>query len=349
MNTASSISLMMKSDSTNTLLHSIPLTGNHYLFTVLNWGLGHASRSIPVIQYLLDNNKTVDIASDGLALDLLKSEFPDLSFHTLPSYNIRYGPSLKSIIIKNSVGIAKAIFNEHLKVNKIIENQSIDCIVSDSRFGCFTKAIPCYIISHQLEIPANNSFLKYFINIPNHFFLNRFDACWIPDEKNHLLSGVLSQSSAVRSTRFIGCLSRFDSKKTKEDIDVLILLSGPEPSRSILEEKLFKLYSNSNKKIVFVRGTNQPSQINYPHSILHHDLLTHNDLSILLNRSKVVVSRAGYSSIMDFYKLQKKAIIIPTPGQTEQEYLGNYLNGQFNFICVNEKNIQKVLYLTDAV
>jgi len=319
------------------------LNRKHYLFAVLNWGLGHASRSIPIIKDLLAQGQKVTLASDGVALELLKMEFPDLEIIEIPAYRINYGRSLPAIVFKNSINVFLAIIREHLALKQILKNRHFDCVISDSRFGFYSKNVPSYIISHQLSIPINNSLLNYFVNRINSFFINRFDQCWIPDEEDRRLSGIMSLNARVKNKKYIGIQSRLTKKNSNAIYDLHIILSGPEPSRSILEKKLLLLLKDSKLNIALVRGTNKDSTLVFPVHWKVCSLANSSQLEDLLSSSKKVLSRSGYSSIMDYYILGIPAQLIPTPGQSEQEYLAEYLDGKYGFRCVAEDELSQLL------
>jgi predicted glycosyltransferase len=186
-----------------------------------------------------------------------------------------------------------------------------------------------------------------FLNIVNAFFLNRFNACWVPDSIDHMLTGKLSQSKKIKNARFVGLLSRLKKQAHPQKNDIAIILSGPEPSRTILEKNLCSTLKTINKNIVLVRGSNQLCNLSMPDNWTIKNRLNSQQINELLLSSKKIISRSGYSSVMDYKHLGLPAILIPTPGQSEQEYLGEYLNGKFGFVSIKESNLhqlEKLLY-----
>ena len=329
-------------------MQNIPLQAEHYLFAVLNWGLGHASRSIAVIEYLLQHNKKITLASDGIALELLKQEFPTLPTIELPSYNIRYGKSIYAILFGNSPNVLKAIIHEKMTLNKLVRQNAFDCIISDSRFGFFHRKVPSYIISHQLHIPAKPYVLFKILNAFNHFFLNRFEKVLVPDASTNLLSGKLSRPQGLKRIAYIGPVSRLSRQDQKQHkYDLCICLSGPEPARSILEGKLLKLLKHEDYKVILIRGTQKPID-GLPKHWETIALANRAQLNDIFTASNLIVSRAGYTSIMDYYILNKKAIIIPTPGQMEQEYLAEHLNGNHGLSSLSEEELHRLPELINA-
>ena len=334
MSTASSTNSTTRSDSSSLFSFS-SLPGKAYLFAVLNWGLGHASRSIPIIRELISDGKQVSIASDGEALTLLKKEFPQLDFIELPSYNVRYGKNIWSIVFGNSLNVLMAIIRENRKLKRLLRHEHYDGIISDSRFGFYSNTVDSYIISHQLSIPIRNSTLNALVNWINAFFLNKFKFVLIPDDPNINLSGKMSENKRVKTKRFIGIVSRLQKTERTHDYDLAIILSGPEPARTDLEGKLISRYRDTNKKIVLVRGTNRPSRHSIPSNWKTLHLASSHEINEILLSSRQVLSRSGYTSIMDYYSLGIPALLIPTPGQAEQEYLAEFLNGTFGFSCAS--------------
>jgi len=302
---------------------------NRILIAPLNWGLGHATRCIPIINALLEFNFEPIIASDGEALELLKKEFPNIEFIELPSYNIKYsnkGKHLKFKLLKDAPKILKAIKKEHSHIQNLITSKKIDGIISDNRFGVYSKNIPSVYITHQLNVLSGNTTLLSTKMHQN--TIRKFDECWVPDfEGDNCLSGMLSlPKSASLSTRFIGTLSRFNKIDLPKKYDLMVLLSGPEPQRSMLEEKLLLELTDYKAKVIFIKGVVESEQkITSENNLTIYNYMTSLELETAINESELILSRSGYTTIMDLAKLCKKTFFIPTPGQFEQEYLAKYL------------------------
>jgi len=311
----------------------------HILIAPLNWGLGHATRSIPIIEYLIDQGKEVTIASDGEALELLQDEFPSLNSIQLPSYNVRYnGTTLWSILVTNVPNVLKAIIAEYFTLKKYTKNKNIDLIISDSRFGFRHASIKSYIISHQLTMQSNNSIIKWVLNFFNRKLLNAFDLCIVPDYHDHRLSGALSKNDKIKEKLYIGALSRFKKLNVKVKYDKAYIISGPEPARTELQNHILNNIRNTDEKTVLVRGTNSGEIILDNPNVTILDLVSAEVLNQIIAESQVIISRSGYTSIMDYYTLGKDAKLIPTPGQSEQEYLADYLDGKYGLQKVTLHN-----------
>ena len=297
------------------------------LVAALNWGLGHASRCIPVIKALIEMGFEPILASDGAAFLFLKKEFPQLKFEELPSYNISYpenGQEFRKRMIFSLPKIKKAINAEKKQTEELIEKYDLKGIISDNRLGVRSKKIPSVIISHQLQLFTGST--TFFSTKLHQFYLSKFDEIWIPDTENHFLSGKMSQSKFLKNKKFIGGLTRFDSSEKEKKYDVLALLSGPEPQRTLLEKKLLQELQKTDKKVLLVQGIIAEEQrFSFFKNVEVGNFLLTPQLQEIINSSELVLARPGYSTIMDLAKLKKKAFFIPTPGQFEQEYLAKHL------------------------
>jgi len=300
------------------------------LVAPLNWGLGHATRCIPIINALILNKYTPVIASDGAALQLLRKEFPELKSYELPSYGITYtknGKNLNYKLLLELPKILKNVTNEKKEVLRIIKIADITGIISDNRFGVRSNKIPSVYITHQLNVLSGNT--SFLTSLVHQKIISKFDCCWIPDynDNKKSLAGKLSDiENSDLNVNYIGSLSRFTYKKMTKKQDLLVLLSGPEPQRTILEKKLFAELKKYNKKVLFVRGIvseNQEQNKSANVRIVNYMLLK--ELETAINESDLVLVRSGFSTIMDLEKLKAKVFFIPTPGQYEQEYLAKYL------------------------
>ena len=307
----------------------------------LNWGLGHATRCVPIIKELQKSNFTPVIASDGTALQFLIKEFPSLEFFELPSYKISYGRNLKWSLIRKIPTIVRAVHKERLLIQKYIhQNPNVVGIISDNRFGCYYTKIPSVYITHQLNV------LSGFLTPVTSFFhrrvIRKYNECWIPDEENSVYSGKLSRSTKNLNKKYIGVLSRFKKQELPQDIDVLILLSGPEPNRTQLEIKLTSIFKTSSKKVYLIQGVVEKIQkTTKENQLTIVNFMLTKQLEHTLNLSKMVICRAGYSSVLDLVSLRKKALLIPTKFQNEQEYLAKYLQQKGYFSFVKERKVNK--------
>lgn len=334
------------------------------LVAPLNWGLGHATRCMPIIDELRRQGAEVILASDGAAYDLLKREYPDLTIHKLPAYNIRY--PFRSMMLSMAFQMPKILrgaIGEHYWLKKFLKTTAVDVVISDNRFGFYNRKIHSIFMTHQVNILIPVRFFQPIVNVINHFFIKKFDVCWIPDlENTPNLAGELSHGHVSKrlKIKYLGVLSRFKKinvgevsnladvesssiKKYIKKYKAAFILSGPEPQRSIFEKEIRQQLSEQkdfNEQYLIVRGTDTA---NNPNVELLRNLEVHNVLtSDLLNKkmmgSEVIICRSGYSSIMDLVYLQKAAVLIPTPGQTEQEYLADELMQKNQFFSQSQDN-----------
>lgn len=299
------------------------------LIAPLNWGLGHATRCIPIIKALMENNFTPIIASDGVALALLRKEFPDLKTLELPSYEIEYakkGKNFKWKLIQNSLKTLKAIRTERKIVRGWIEQYQIDGILSDNRLGVFDKKVPSVYITHQLNVLTGNT--TWITSKIHQYIFNKYKQCWVPDYEGTInLTGNLGHLEVLNpKIKYIGPISRLQKKLVPKKYDLLIILSGPEPQRGLLENYLKKEILNYQGKAIFIEGNIAPQQTKViKDNVTYFNFMNSVELENVFNESEIVLCRSGYTTIMDLAVLRKKAFFIPTPGQYEQEYLAKKL------------------------
>jgi uncharacterized protein (TIGR00661 family) len=302
------------------------------LVAPLDWGLGHATRCIPIIHALLQEQCHVFIASSGNALQVLKLEFPQLCFFELPPYNVKYGKG-NSLIVQMLLQLPrllKTINKEHAQINEIVKTHDIDLIVSDNRYGCWSASVKNIFITHQINIilPLVIRFMSIVVNRYHHYLIHRFNEVWIPDFVNRAMSGRLSDGTHRLKipVHFIGLLSRFENyHQPIKRYEILVILSGPEPQRTVLENMLIEQLLLTKRSAIVVRGIPTGSEVQNIDNIKLIDFLDARDLQGLIKDAKYVIARAGYSTIMDLAVLECNPILIPTPGQTEQEYLARKL------------------------
>jgi uncharacterized protein (TIGR00661 family) len=272
----------------------------------------------------LKSEHNVMIACSGGAASLLKNEFPDLKHFSLPSYRITY-PVKRSMswhMALHLPTIWSTIIQEKKAVRKIIEKNKIDLILSDNRFGAYSNKIPSVFITHQVNIKT--PYLNRWINRLNHRVIRKFSHCWIPDfETSPGLAGELSHPPMEKmNSVYIGPQTRFCFSDLEKKFDITVVLSGPEPQRTLLEDILMEqLFTLPDIQINFVRGIYSSDEKGEVNTISVFDHLTSEELEKLIHQSKFVICRSGYSGIMDLQYINAKILLIPTPQQTEQEYL----------------------------
>ena len=309
------------------------IKGKKILYCVLNWGLGHASRSIPLIKQLIKSNELI-LASDGEAGLLLQKELPELKYLELPSYGIHYKYSSMHLnMLIQLPKIIDAYKQEHSIAKSIVKQNNIDLIISDHRYGCRKSGTKSIFLGHQIKILGSAPATKV-----NKYLINKFDECWIPDYQDRRLSGELSNTSGLKKYKFVGPLTRMEEIDGELKYDITIVLSGPEPRRSQLEAALLKQLKDTELRVCLVRGTKKAGTLDYSNLVMH-DLLSSVKLNQVLAESKMIICRSGYSSIMDLDILKKPTLIIPTKGQKEQEYLAEHFSFREDFVIQQSNGI----------
>lgn len=335
-----------------------PITKNQnprVLVAPLDWGLGHSTRCIPIIKHLKLQGCEVVIVADKKVYALLKKEFPQTVFLRYKGYEIEYSRQKRFFSIKLLLQIPRIffrIFHEKRWLKNTIKKYNINAIISDNRFGMHNKNIPSVYITHQLYIKTGNLFIERIAQKVHFHFIKKFTFCWVPDQEKNGLAGELSHPKALPGKiTYIGPLTRFSKiSNSKEVYDLLIILSGPEPQRTIFENEILEQLKTVEGKIFLVRGLpDEDYKLTNFNNVIIENHLNANQLNEIIEKSKIVLCRSGYTSVMDLSVLQKKSILIPTPGQTEQEYLAKYLMEKGYFFSVQQKDfsIRKTLEQTN--
>lgn len=313
----------------------------------LNWGLGHATRCMPIISELENQGAKVLIASDGRALKLLQKEYPNHTTFELPSYDIHYKSRFGFIsnMVSQVPKFFKAVAKEKKAIEKLIIEKDIDIIISDNRFGCLNKQTYNVFITHQVKIllPLQWKIVDPLVYEINTNFIKKFNECWIPDfAGTPNLTADLAHSKAITNNpffKYINPISRLENQAVNIEYEVLALISGPEPERSNFEKIVTQQIQNLGIKALIARGvtegSNQITQLDEQIDIV--DFLDSKGVAKAMCAAKIVVCRSGYTTVMDLFKLKKKAIFIPTPGQTEQELLANNLKKEGLFFTQKQK------------
>lgn len=319
------------------------------IYAVCSWGLGHATRSLPVIRKLLQENNELTIISHDRSLKLLKKELgPDIEYIELQDYPMLLSENPRQFMAKSMIywpHFIERLIKGNQNLQKILKKKKYDIIISDGRYDIYSRKTPSFLITHQIRIlnPLRIKTLERGSEIFNLFFFKRFAGALIPDYRGeNNLSGDLSHNLHridENKLHYIGVLSDFKKKNIKKDIDYLISITGPEPQRSILEKKLLKQTTELDGKIVATLGKTETKNIMKNDNIEIHSFMTKEERENILNRSKLVISRSGYSTILDLAVIGTKALMTPTPGQTEQEYLADYHNSKNTFYSVNQDKI----------
>ena len=327
----------------------VNLNKKRILIAPLDWGLGHATRCIPIIRELLAAGYEVLLGATGKSAILLQAEFPHLTLLPLPGYGITYSKkkwSFISKVIAQIPKIQKAIKAENKWLQQTVLDHRIDAVISDNRYGLYHSLIPCFLVTHQLALKTGfGAFADRIVQKKLYKYVNKFKECWVPDAAEGItLAGDLSHPKILPNSKvsYIHYVSRFRASSPDGlTYYILILLSGPEPQRSVLEAILLRQANELKEPVFFVRGL--PGDSVLPEVPNHITIVNHLPTQAMqpaMDGASYVVCRSGYSSVMDVVRMQKKAIMIPTPGQTEQEYLALHLMQNNIALCLPQSKFQ---------
>ncbi len=316
------------------------------LVAPLDWGLGHATRCIPLIRRLLADENQVFLAGSGASGHLLRSEFPHLPYAEIPSHPVHYARSRNAFhwsILKQIPALIKQIRAERTWLNQYLSTQSIDQIIADNRYGLHHSTTHNILITHQLGLKTGlYKWMDQMLQRMLYGLLKNFHEVWVPDNKDEpWLSGELGhpKNTPPCPIKYIGPLSRFTATNRNQIPNKLtILLSGPEPQRTLLEEKCLRELAEWEGPVTLIRGlplggkeTNAPA---------HWNAFDHLPIDLLqqeIEEAEHIIARCGYSTLMDLYVLNKPAMVIPTPGQPEQEYLARWIYEQSLFQILDQQ------------
>ncbi len=321
------------------------------LIAPLDWGLGHATRCIPIIKELLNQQCDVIAAVSGAQKALLTAEIPSLKFTVIPGYRVKYAKNRAFTILRIIVSIPKILISikrENAWIRQFCAKEAPDLILSDNRYGLYVPGVVSVFITHQLRIQTPVSWVEGLVQAMNYRAIGKFSVCWVPDGEKVSLAGDLSHPKKMPRvpTRYIGWLSRMDAGGGQAERAgggrnyLLVLLSGPEPQRSILERMICDQAKDAAKNIVVVRGLPDGGLVlEWPENVTVYDHLPAAELETIIRGAELVVCRSGYSTIMDLARLKKPAVLIPTPGQTEQEYLAVHLSSKSWALTVRQNEL----------
>ena len=324
------------------------------LICPLEWGLGHAARIIPIARSLREMNHMVIIASGEEHLSLIRNELPGITCIDFSGFKPSYSaflPQYLSMLLKTPVLIFH-IIKEHYRLKKIIKENNIDIVISDNRFGLWNRGITSVYITHMPRIPFPEPFrfLEFIGVLLHRSVINKYTYCFIPDLPGRInLTGRLSHNLKLPgNVRYIGILSRFSipsSAVLKEKFSFphnTVILSGPEPQKTILKRKLIDILKEREPATIVLEGKpGKDTSTENIGNIRFYNHLPAPEIISLITNSQCVISRSGYTTIMELVSLKSNALLIPTPGQTEQEYLGKYLSEMGWFETISQNHLNK--------
>jgi hypothetical protein len=330
-------------------------TGKNILICPLEWGLGHAARMIPITRRLRELNNNVIVASGEEHLSLFRMEFPGIECISFPGFKpvySRHFPQYLYLLFKVPALIWH-IFSEHFRLKRLITENNIEIVISDNRFGLWNRNIVSIYVTHMplIPLPKKLRFLEPFGVFLHRMIMNKYTYCFIPDLPGVInLSGRLSHGLKLSdNVRFIGILSRFigagkKSVKSESPFHYAVILSGPEPQKEILKQKLIDLLKEREFSTIILEGKpGKGSVTRISDNITFCSHLPSQDIKDIIESSEKIITRPGYTTIMELVSLGRSALIIPTPGQTEQEYLAAYLSEKDWFETISQNDIKSEL------
>lgn len=331
------------------------------LICPLEWGLGHAGRMIALALRLreMDNNVIIGTGKEHQLFFI--REIPGIPCIDLPGFKpfySRYLPQYLMVLLSIPV-LLFYIIAEHYRLNKVIRKNPIDIVISDNRFGLWNKKIKTVYVTHQLRILFPKVFRIFeFIGLGLHrVIINKYDHCFIPDLPGRVnLSGRLSHGIRLPANAiYTGILSRFSSAGPMQVSLMtvnkynLVIMSGPEPQRSLLRQKLEHLFENYETSTVFLGGDPSCNTMEIKKgNLIYYNHLPTDKMKEMIHKSEYIITRAGYTSIMELISLNRTALLIATPGQTEQEYLARHLQENGWFKTIRQKDLKNGLALSGA-
>lgn len=327
------------------------------LYSLCSWGLGHATRGLPVLRRLIREGHEVTVYTTGRSLVLLKSELGNkASYIETTPYPSPFSdrPGFAFRFVKVAPKINSLIKKEAVEIEKIVKERKIDLIISDSRFGSYSREVPSFLIFHQLRFiaPYRIALGEMVTEFYNHYLQDKFNKIIVPDFEDNSLSGDLSHNLRYfkrKNIEYIGILSDFEKIDLKEDIDYLFSISGPEPTRTDLENKLFSQLGLLKGNIAVSLGKPGAFTMESRGNATVYSFLEKARRDELMNRAGMVISRSGYTTVMDVAEIGKKAFFIPTPGQTEQLYIADHLEKTGSFHSIKQNRLRLDIDTQDAL
>lgn len=298
------------------------------LFSPLNWGFGHVSRSIELIRHLVQNHNKIFVCCNEIQAAIytqyfFSEEIEIIRFDGYP-FSFKAGESFALSLIKSSLSIVQFMKKERKQVEELCKELSIDLVLSDHRYGFKTDKVKSVFITHQLQLPVNK--IQVIGNRIHQRLIRKFDEIWIVDEKERPLAGYLSKATdrILNSTFHIGHLSRFSydcNEEKKNIINYLLIVSGPKEHWQELIQQYEKQFSK--EEVLVLMPFKQ--DLNLPIKWKIHIATNWVESDRLIIGAENILGYCGYSTLMDLKTLNKSAkFLIPCKGQLEQEYLYKY-------------------------
>ena len=314
------------------------------LFALLDWGMGHATRTAPLIQFAVDQGWAVHVATKGTALAFLRTQFsPEaISFHTKPGPDITYAKRGTWMKIAAQVPeFLNSIRKETSWTAEFVARHGITHIVSDNCYGVHHPDIPCVLMSHQLQLPVPNAVAALASTFVNKHAA-QFRSVWIPDDESVGLSGALTSHHQLPHAEYVGILSRLSPHAAQGNWRTVGMVSGPEPHRKLMELALLRWMKGIPGPCLLIAGRPGDKVEVNDHVTVWPDPSAE-DLAGALRGAETIVCRSGYSSLLDLAALGQRAILVPTPGQPEQLLLARHWAQTFGMATCTQHELESGL------
>ena len=327
------------------------------LFGVNSQGLGHITRCYPLIEALIKRKHEVWIASSNRALKFVKNELGSkIKYFELPEYPFQDRAYLKNKFstlgyVLDFPKYQKSFNKEHELIKKLHLEQKFGCVISDSRYGVHLPGVPSYLIHSHIRIGLGKlSFISRIITeLGNVTFLKNYSRLLIPDdEKNGVCGPMTHDLLFIRNPVYLGLLSMVKKRKVKNDLDYFFSVSGPEPQRTVFEKKVLSSIKNLKGKIAVTLGKPESQKIEKKKNCVVYGYLKKEKQEEMLNRARMIITRSGPTTITDIVELGKKALLVPTLGQPEQEDVAEYHHKKRQFMKKDLKNLDLPKDLKEA-
>ena len=319
------------------------------LVAPLDWGLGHATRCVPVVREFLNQGAEVELAVVRSNATLLRGFFQELRQRLAPSYNIVYpkhGYNMGLWLAKNGVHLRKVMNYEHRFAEKMVERYHYDVLVSDNRFGFYSRHAKSIYMTHQRRIafPKVLSAFEPVGMLWHASVMKHFDEVWVPDlpEFPGYAAGLSHVNKSPVPVKYVGALSRFENHlgtETPRNYKFVAIVSGVEPARSRFESLLRNVLAKVPGRHAIILGKPVLGVKSWSEgNIDFHTHLPDREFAEAVRGAQWVVSRGGYSTVMDMAVLGAKCIFVPTPGQYEQVILAQDLAREGYAATISESN-----------
>ncbi|MNJ82678.1 hypothetical protein D3C87_00820 [compost metagenome] len=288
------------------------LSQERILFACLDWGSGHVARSISLLQQLLRQGNQLFIYCTPAQKALFESYEIVADYILTEGFRFRFtgDGNFTSEMRRNAFRFFTHIRQERIQAEKLVEEYRISIVLSDHCYGFRSGKAASFFITHQVSLPPKAG---WFAQRIHRKWMNQFDGVWIMDDPDKRLGGSLSESN--EKSVYIGFYSRFEEQEISVVPNKIVgIVSGPEPYSEQLFHWIIEKYGNENLILIAPKVyAKTPENVR----LINDWLLADQEIA----SAEIIVSRNGYSTLMDLQFLNKKAVLISTPGQLEQEYL----------------------------